>query len=573
MLKKILSGFALLVSVLLIILSFLFGRTPKNLIFATDTPKLTINSQEYDLPVNLFFATYNPQSDTATIYRDQWGYLNGIPREENKVWISHYYSIYDQSSLNEVIQILNLFIFSVEQEAYDLYEADALCADFIIIADNPDAFSEGEVLNDSTISGLKLHNEDIIDIPIPINDSFTMSIADLLQPVISGYEGVYITNVDDPISIENIKSHIRVIDDVDGDISNRIIITSDTYTDNMHVVGIHPIIMSATDTAGNTSSITINVSVVDATLPTFSGVESINSPLSAPLTINDIKETQTANDNYDGVLTSSITIHQDQFSANKSLVGNYAVTLKVSDSSGNIAFKTINVAVIDDIKPLISGSSSYTKATSAVLTMTNIMDNLVATDNVDGNLNSQIHLISDTYSAHKNVVGTYSIIFDVTDAANNTSDQFTVTIIVKDLSSPVFYIDDSIINTSSYNTLSHENIITFLSQSGQIDSARNPTVTFISDEYSENASNPGIYRLSAKVSYDNGESKVINLSIKVNDGEKKTEELIEEPVVIEKISFFKKVINWFSKVGEIMSSFFINAWVWIKTKLFAKAGQ
>ena len=73
----------------------------------------------------------------------------------------------------------------------------------------------------------------------------------------------------------------------------------------MHTLGLWPIVFEVSDTAGNTASLTINVSVIDRTAPTFVyNSANFTSNLSAPLSLNSILNNISATDNYDGDITN-----------------------------------------------------------------------------------------------------------------------------------------------------------------------------------------------------------------------------------------------------------------------------
>lgn len=371
--------------------------------------------------------------------------------------------------------------------------------------------------------------------------------ADTVAPVIDGYEGVYVTNVDSPVDVSAVKALLQAYDDQDGNLTSSIVISSDDYTPNKNTVGVYPVVFSVADSAGNSSSITINVSVVDNLAPVINGASSVNSTLSAPLTVNDVKGILTGTDNYDGTITGNIIVKTDNYTANKNTVGTYTIVFELADSSGNKTTKTVSVAVHDDIKPTISGSATYTKGSGAILSVETIKAGLVGTDNVDGTLaSSSITVHEDNYSSLANRVGTRTISFVATDASGNVSTPFVVTIQVTDTVAPVFYVDNSIINIDEYTSMNHDQIIALLSITGQIDRSMNSEVAFIVDEYSGNETKVGLYNLSLKVDYENGETEVLNLQMNVFP-KSQSITVPAEPTFFESVGMF-----------------FVNAWNWIK---------
>ena len=119
----------------------------------------------------------------------------------------------------------------------------------------------------------------------------------------------------------------------------------------------------------------------------------------------------TASDNIDGDLTSSIT---SSGTVNTATEGTYLITYTVSDAAGNSVSITRTVIVSLDLPPTITltGSSTIT----LLVGDTYIEDGCVATDEVDGDLTSSI---ITTGSVDTSTVGTYTLVYSITDSASN----------------------------------------------------------------------------------------------------------------------------------------------------------
>jgi Metallo-peptidase family M12B Reprolysin-like/GEVED domain/Bacterial surface protein, Ig-like domain/MAM domain, meprin/A5/mu/Secretion system C-terminal sorting domain/Fibronectin type III domain len=158
----------------------------------------------------------------------------------------------------------------------------------------------------------------------------------------------------------------------------------------------------------------------------------------------------TATDNIDGDLTSSIVIGGD--AVNTSLPGVYVVTYNVSDAAGNAAAEvTRTVTVIaDTTAPVITlvGASTINLEQGDSYSD----QGATATDNVDGNLTSSIVVGGDTVNT--NVVGSYVITYNVSDAAGNAAVEVTRTVNVnQDSTIPVItLIGNSTINLNIGDT-------------------------------------------------------------------------------------------------------------------------
>ena len=130
-------------------------------------------------------------------------------------------------------------------------------------------------------------------------------------------------------------------------------------------------------------------------------------------------------------------IKYEEYTANVAVPGLYPVILSVSDNASNSTSITFYIEIIDNTPPVIEGEKYFISTLSSPITISDIQSSLSVTDNVDKNLNSQIFVCSDNYSLNKNIVGTYSIYFCVYDSSENLSNEFMVTIEVKDDIPPV----------------------------------------------------------------------------------------------------------------------------------------
>jgi len=200
---------------------------------------------------------------------------------------------------------------------------------------------------------------------------------------------------------------------------------------------IFPNYENSTRTATSLSeSMTFEVVSGDNTPPVISGGSYYYSDVEDPASLADIKATITANDETDGNLTSSITIHSDGYTGNEDTLGEYTTRWKVTDAAGNTGYKNVYVRVVDIDDPVItlSGSStvyieyggSYSEPGYSV------------SDNYDTNIS-----VSVSGSINTSSLGTYYKYYNATDSSGNTATQRKRTIIVRDTTRPVISITGS----------------------------------------------------------------------------------------------------------------------------------
>jgi hypothetical protein len=133
----------------------------------------------------------------------------------------------------------------------------------------------------------------------------------------------------------------------------------------------------------------------------------------------------TATDDRDGNVTASIVI--DNSAVNSGAPGEYTVTYKVSDSSGNAAATVTRTVIYEDqAPPMISLLGDNPQI--IILGNPYVELGATATDNVDGDLTASIVInIDDLILAG---IGEYEVTYDVSDTAGNAADTVIRTIIV-----------------------------------------------------------------------------------------------------------------------------------------------
>jgi len=215
-------------------------------------------------------------------------------------------------------------------------------------------------------------------------------------------------------------------DNYDGNITDNITIVNPV---NTAIVGSYTVTYNVSDTAGNAATqITRTVNVEDTTIPIIILVGDATVTIEVGTDYTDAGATAT--DNADGDLTSSIVTVS---TINTAIVGSYTVTYNVSDTAGNEATQvTRTVNVVDTTIPVIALLGD---ATVTIEVGTNYTDaGATATDNYDENITDNITIVN---SVNTNVVGSYTVTYNVSDTAGNSAAQVTRTVNVEDTTIPV----------------------------------------------------------------------------------------------------------------------------------------
>ncbi len=227
-------------------------------------------------------------------------------------------------------------------------------------------------------------------------------------------------------------------DNIDESIS---IVTTGTV--NPSTVGTYNMTYSATDTAGNTASVTRQINVIDTIKPTIvfgtNGNNTYAKMRNTTVTVSDNGVIDTSSLKY---LWNTSTSNPDEVSFNttftngntittpNSLTGGYYLWILAKDSSGNVSISRTDVFNLDNQIPVITlnGSSSVSVNVGASYTDAGA----TATDNIDGSIP-----VTTTGTVNPNSVGTYTITYNATDTAGNNAVSVTRTINVIDVSAPV----------------------------------------------------------------------------------------------------------------------------------------
>jgi hypothetical protein len=216
-------------------------------------------------------------------------------------------------------------------------------------------------------------------------------------------------------------------DNCDGDVTARVVVSGSV---NHAVVGSYTLHYNVSDSAGNAAEEkTRTVNVVDTTRPVITLLG--QNPMTLQLGTPYVEPGYTATDNYDGNITANVAVSG---SVNHTAVGSYTLRYNVSDSSGNPAQeKTRTVSVVTDtVPPVITllGSNPMTIAVGTPY----VEPGYTANDNRDGDITARV-IVSGSVS--HTVVGSYTLRYNVSDAAGNPAQERTRTVNVVDTVPPV----------------------------------------------------------------------------------------------------------------------------------------
>lgn len=377
-----------------------------------------------------------------------------------------------------------------------------------------------------------------------------------LFPVFNS-QTVFITNIDNPISTEDLLSQIKAIDNEDGDISHLIEINDDEYgstlvsfldkTINYYDFDNYYIIqLVVKDSSNNTSYLEIQVYLKDILAPIITGTKNYNTTPNSKLNITNILNSLIVTDNTDWLVEnhfnensgeneilrdpsyqfSTINIKQDNYLANYNELGTYEIIFEAEDFSGNKSEYTVVVNVRDENPPVFTGPTEIIKPQTEILLLDDILELITVSDVEDPNVSYVVK--SDLYTGNGHKKGSWNIVLEATDVSGNIATH-TIKILVKDNIPPVFFVDKYFINVDQYIVLTREDIINLLIASGQVNINAQTNFNFMVNEYEGNEEIPGSYAMTVKTTSTDGTTNTFNLMLNVLENTTDEDDLSLDP--------------------------------------------
>jgi len=270
-------------------------------------------------------------------------------------------------------------------------------------------------------------------------------------------------------------------DAIDGSVT-----VTTTGNVNSNVVSSYTLTYTASDAAGNQSSLTRTVNVVDDIAPaiTLEGDSELTHSAGTDYSDAGATATDATDGSVDVVTTGTV---------DSATVGSYTLTYTATDAAGNIATATRTVKVVDDVAPVLvlNGVTPFAHNAGDVYADMSVS----VTDNVD---EASAITITATGAVNADVIGSYTVTYTATDAAGNEATAVVRTVNVVDEVAPVITLNGAAtVNVPVGGTYTEENATALdaydgdvlVTITGSVELApATYTITYTATDKSENSS-------------------------------------------------------------------------------------
>lgn len=316
---------------------------------------------------------------------------------------------------------------------------------------------------------------------------------------INNYYGVVPMDYDQQLTDVAIKNLVTAKNPFGQTIS--VSIESSTYLSSNNLPGTYQMVLVANHLDTYKRYI-LDIRVFDVTKPVISAPASIEVPISAKKTIDQIKAMITVTDNVDTLSSSDLVVVEDTYSS-ATQVGTYSMTFEVTDSSQNKSTATLSIDVTDTRGPVITGPLSiYIYSTDEPLTSSNILSRYTAFDTEEG-VSKPITMTYDGYM-QKTIPGVYDVKFESIDNLGNKT-LMIVKIHVIDNRGPVFTANDLILSVTAANQMTNQELIDWFYEKASLLGIEANHVNIYFNEYEKNISLGGSYYVYMTYEYENQE--------------------------------------------------------------------
>ena len=346
----------------------------------------------------------------------------------------------------------------------------------------------------------------------------TIVIQDTVPPEIIGHNVIY-TEVDDQVLLDTlIQDHFEFYDEHDGVIDDYTL-HYDHYTGAEDTLGDKEVHLEIEDSSGNKSDIVFRVRIEDNTPPVIEGPTHVKLYLSEGWLEPDIVSLFNVTDNYTNPQDIDVFITSNHHPETYDAIGEYQMTLKAIDESGNETLADFTLEIIDDVPPSLSGPYLEEISYQDTLDLDGYSEHLEVSDNHCDLSYHDIQLLEDNYQASS--PGDYTATYVVYDSSGNQA-TYTLNIRVIDDVPPSFNLDQTIV-VSSNTEISEDEILTYFKNLIEEETLDMDSYEIFHNEYQGHEHEAGIYEVGINMRDTLGNNYQETLLIEVTEIEAKSD--------------------------------------------------
>ena len=323
------------------------------------------------------------------------------------------------------------------------------------------------------------------------------------------------TGCDNPIKIEDITSKLKTYDNESG-FSDNVVLVSDNYQ-NTNKIGEYLVVYKTKDSSNIESILTVNVKVVDATAPTITGPDVLEWDCYKEAPVPEIfKMYYKAYDNIDGDITNKIRVANSALAMYKlKVTKDYEIVLRVVDSAGNVGERTIILRAKDITPPTLTLADININLSSLGESVFDKFYDQVITEVSDDSGTYTTDIEAKELAGKMGFSGTYEVTVTATDAVGNKTVKTAIIRVIDDIA-PEFYLHMDLINTTTSEVYTLEDIKEAISASLYEEGILYDSINLVSCDYISNEKNPGKYTVKYMYSYK-GEANYMIGTITVSE--------------------------------------------------------
>lgn len=325
------------------------------------------------------------------------------------------YEITDSSNLKGlaslVVKVVDLTppIVELKEEINVLiYELEPYLLDYLKITDNYDNYNDLTITTSGKVDMNKVGENRII---VTAKDSsknetvlpVIVNVIDNIPPTIIIPNSITINNFLRP----DYDSLIKVTDNYDKDCQVIVLDSSINY----QIIGNHTIDIKAFDSSLNETTVSIDIEIVDTTIPEISLTTNLIYVELKEEIIDFKKYIDNVFDDYDKDLTVDDVLIISNINYEK--IGTYEVNFYLKDKSNNSVEEVLLVKIIDNILPTLEIHPAIINVNDYF----NYFEYVKAYDNYDGDITNLVKINPSFIPT--NSIGVYEIIYYVYDSSGN----------------------------------------------------------------------------------------------------------------------------------------------------------